>query len=106
MAAVNVVILGAGSVGFELAKQLIEEDKEVRLIERDPDKAKQASNLLDCMVINEQASSRGTLEKAGVRSADYFVAVTESDELNMIACGMAASEYQVPHKIARIRNLD
>jgi trk system potassium uptake protein TrkA len=55
---VNVVILGAGSVGFKLAKQLIEEDKEVRLIERDPEKAKQGSNLLDCMVVNEQASTQ------------------------------------------------
>jgi trk system potassium uptake protein TrkA len=76
------------------------------LIERDPEKAQHASDLLDCLVINEPGNNTGTLKKAGIDRADYFVSVTESDEVNIIASGMAASEFGVPHKIARIRNVD
>ncbi len=102
----NFVILGAGSVGFQLAKYLIEQNNNVALIEKEPDKAKHASNVLDCMVINEQGNNIETLKKAGINKADYFISVTDSDEVNMIACSLVASEFHVPHKIARIRNID
>lgn len=102
----HVVILGAGSVGFQLARQLIEEDKNVALIEKDPEKAKQAANLLDCLVVNEAGNNPEALKRSGIQRADYFIAVTESDEINMIACGMAASQAHVPNKIARVRNID
>ena len=99
------VILGAGNVGFQLAKQLIEEGKDVVLIDKDPETAKHASNLLDCMVMSEEGNNLDTLKRAGIQKAEYFICVTNSDEVNMIACGMVASEFQVPHKIARIRNI-
>ncbi len=102
----NAVILGAGNVGFQLAKQLIEEDKNIALIEKNPETAKQAANLLDCLVLNEEGNNLNTLRKAGTGKADYFIGVTDSDEVNMIACGMVSSEFSVPNKIARIRNID
>lgn len=102
----HVVILGAGSVGFQLAKQLIEEHKNVVLIEKDPEKAKYAATLLDCMVINEVGTNLDTLRKGGIQKADYFISVTDSDEMNMIACGMVSGESKVPYKIARVRNID
>lgn len=100
------VILGAGSIGFQLARQLIDEYKDVVLIEKDPEKAKRAANVLDCLVINEAGNKLDTLRKAGIGKADYFIGVTDSDEVNMIACGMVSGESGVPYKIARIRNLD
>jgi trk system potassium uptake protein TrkA len=102
----NFVILGAGSVGFQLARYLIEQKEDVVLIERDPDKAKHASNVLDCKVLNEEGNNIETLKKAGITKADYFISVTDSDEMNMIACGLVSSECNVPQKIARIRNID
>jgi len=106
LSGMNVVILGAGRVGFRLAKQLIEEDKNIVLIEKDPEKARQAADLLDCLVLNEAGNNLITLRKAGTGKADYFIGVTDSDEVNMIACGMVSSEFPVPNKIARIRNID
>ncbi len=102
----NAVILGAGNVGFQLAKQLIEEDKNIVLIEKDPETAKQAASLLDCLVLNDEGNNLKTLRKAGTGKADYFIGVTDSDEVNMIACSMVSSEFPVPKKIARIRNID
>ena len=100
------VILGAGGVGFQLAKQLVDEGKDVVLIEKDAEKAKQANNLLDCLVLNEVGNNLDTLRRAGIARAEYFIAVTDSDEINMIACGMVSGESGVPYKVARIRNID
>jgi len=103
---VNVIILGAGKVGFHLARQLIHEDKQVTIIERNTHRAKQVSNQLDCIVINDEGNNLEVLKQAGLEKADYFISVTESDELNMIACGLAASSSSHVFTIARVRNLD
>ena len=102
----KVVILGAGVVGYQIAKNLINEGKDVVIIERDSDRAKIVSSQLDCIVINDEGNNVNTLKRAGIRSADYFLSVTDSDEINMINCGIVASEFNVPIKIARIRSLD
>ena len=102
----RVVIVGAGAVGFQLAKQLISEKKDVVLIEKSPDVAAHVSNVLDCMVITGEGNRREILHRAGTASADYFVAVTDSDEVNMIACGIVSAEFSVRAKIARVRNFD
>jgi len=101
----KVIIIGAGTVGFEIAKQLINEDKDVVLIEKDGNKAKHASQYLDCIVINEEGNNLDTLKKAGIADADFFITVTDSDEVNMISCALVATEFNVPYKIARVRNL-
>ncbi|MBN2431736.1 MAG: Trk system potassium transporter TrkA [Acidobacteria bacterium] len=100
------VIVGAGSVGFQVATQLIAEEKDVVLIEKNPDIAKYAMNRLDCLVINAEGNNIDVLDQAGIQDADFFLSITDSDEVNMIACGLVASEYNVPYKIARVRNLD
>ncbi len=101
-----VVILGAGRVGTQLARQLIAENKDVALIERDPDKARDAANRLDCLVINDEGNNLESLTKAGIQKADIFVSVTASDETNLIACGLVSAEFESVKTIARVRNLD
>jgi trk system potassium uptake protein TrkA len=102
----KVVILGAGAVGMQLAKQLVDEKKDVVLIEQDADRARLASSRLDCMVINDAGNNLSVLRSAGTKDAQYFIAVTDSDEVNMIACGLVSAEFDVPYKIARVRNID
>ncbi|GAB1483712.1 Trk system potassium transporter TrkA [Treponema sp.] len=100
----KVVIVGAGMVGSQLARHLIQEKNEVSLVERDTDTARHASNRLDCMVLHDEGNSLATLEEAGIAKADALICVTESDEVNMITCGLAASRYPNLLKIARVRN--
>jgi len=102
----HIVILGAGSVGFHIAKQLIDEGKNVVIIEKDPKAAKHAMNYLDCLVIQDVGNNIEVLKNANIDKADFFISVTNSDEVNMIACGLVASNTSVPNKIARVRNID
>lgn len=102
----NTVILGAGRVGYQLAKQLVEENRDVAVIEKDPKRAKFVSEILDCLVINEDGNRVEALHQAGIQKAHHFVAVTDSDEVNLITCGVVANEFEVPSKIARVRNID
>jgi len=100
------IIVGAGNVGLQLARKLVGEKHDVVLIERSIEKVRQAAGSLDCMVIHGEVNNREVLKQASINEADFFISVTDSDELNMIACGMVASEYQVPYKIARVRNFE
>lgn len=102
----KVVILGAGRVGLQLAKQLIHEKKEVTIIERDLKKAETVSRQLDCLVVNDSANNLEALEKAETAKADYFISLTDSDETNMIACALVSSSFDKPVTIARVRNAD
>lgn len=89
-----------------LARQLIDEGKNVALIESNKERAKNTTNNLDCLVLNASGTNPATLKKAGIQKADAFVSVTNSDEVNMIACGMVANEFSKPITIARVRNVD
>ena len=101
----KIIILGAGNRGFQIARHLIEEKKDVVLIESDPKKAAYATSKLDCLVINGSGTSIDVLREAGIEDADMFITMTDSDEVNMVACGLVSSEFNVPSKIASIRNL-
>ncbi len=101
----NVVILGAGRVGWQLARQLVSEGKEVTIIEKSPEEARRVADRLDCRVITGEGNSIPVLRKAGIEQADFFVSVTESDEINMIACSLVAAEYSEPVTVARVRNV-
>ncbi|MDC7240154.1 MAG: NAD-binding protein, partial [Spirochaetales bacterium] len=101
-----IVILGAGRVGTQLARQLILEKKDVALIERDSEKARDAASKLDCLVINDEGNNLESLTKAGIQKADIFVSVTASDETNLISCGLVSAEFEHVKTIARVRNLD
>jgi trk system potassium uptake protein TrkA len=102
----HIVILGAGSVGFQLAKQLIDENRDVAIIEKNAKVAKHAANYLDCLVIHDEGRNIKVLKEAGIEGADFFISVTDSDEVNMITCGLVASTYSSPSTIARVRNID
>ena len=104
------VIAGAGSVGYDIAKHLIKEGKDVLLIERETYKAKLIETDLDCMVLNREITSAQTIQEISLSDGDYFIAVTESDEINLIACAIVNSVTSDSRihvkKIARIRNLE
>lgn len=100
----RVVIVGAGTTGTQLAKQLIREKHDVSLIESNAEKARHASNRMDCLVVQDEGNSIGALTEAGAAKADALVCVTDSDEVNMIICGLAESRYPGLLKIARVRN--
>ncbi|MBN1531609.1 MAG: Trk system potassium transporter TrkA [Spirochaetes bacterium] len=102
----HIVIIGAGSIGTHIASQLISENKDVVLIEKNPERVKYVSARLDCMVLNEDGTNIKTLKRAGIDKADFFISVTNSDEVNMISSGVVSSEFNVPYKIARVRSLD
>ena len=102
----NIVIVGAGEVGTHIASQLVAEQKDVVIIEKDPESAARASSMLDCLVITGEGSNVDVLKQAGAAKADIFIAATSIDEVNMISCFVAGSTFDTPVKIARVRNVD
>ena len=102
----KIIIVGAGTVGFQLAKELIQEKRNVVVIEQDTTNAQYVADRLDCLVINDKGTNMEVLRSAGADKADFLISVTDSDEINMIACALAHSEFSVPHKIARVRNIE
>lgn len=102
----NIVIVGAGEVGTHIASQLVAEQKDVVIIEKDPGCAAKASNMLDCLVVTGEGSNVDVLRQAGAENADIFIAATSIDEVNMISCFVAGSAFNTPIKIARVRNVD
>lgn len=102
----NIIILGAGRTGFSLAQRLIHEDKHVVLIEQDREKADYADSKLDCKVINDSGNNLEVLKLAEAAKAKFFIALTESDEINMIACALVSSEFKDIETVARVRNIE
>lgn len=102
----NIVIVGAGEVGTHIASQLVAEQKDVVIIEKDPECAARASNMIDCLVVTGEGSNVDVLRQAGAENADIFIAATSVDEVNMISCFVAGSAFNTPVKIARVRNVD
>ena len=100
----KVIIVGAGEVGFNIARRLSEEDHDVVVIDRDPAKIRRLSESLDVQYIRGAGSSPSILKEAGMKDADIVVAVTDSDEINIVACLFANMESEHAIKIARIRN--
>lgn len=99
----RIIIVGAGKVGCQIAKTLSSEKHDVILIEKNDTIRQSAQNNLDVLTILGNGANVRTLEEAGIKQADMIIAVTSSDEANMIAC-MTAKQFGVPQKIARIRN--
>ncbi len=98
----RVVIVGAGTVGIQIARHLIAENRDVILIEKNPETARIADNELDCLVINEDGSRPETLRMARAGQADWFLALTGSDSVNIVACGLVSAEAERPKTIARV----
>ena len=102
----KVVIVGAGEVGFHIASHLAYENKDVVVIDRNPDAIRRITENIDVQVINGSGSSPMVLEEAGIRDAEILLAVTNSDETNLVACMMANLISPSTKKLARIRQAD
>ncbi len=99
----HIVIVGGGGVGYELARNLSEKSQDVIVIEKNEVKARRFKEALDVMVIEDNGANAAVLEQADIRKADMLIAVTQVDEVNIIAC-MLAKQYNVPITVCRIRN--
>ncbi len=99
----HIVLVGLGRVGLYLAKVLSRENHNVVAIESDLPCCREAGEILDVQVLHGQGTDHRLLEMAGIRQADMMIALTGSDDQNIMACQMAA-RYGVRRKIARIRN--
>jgi trk system potassium uptake protein TrkA len=100
----RVIICGAGQVGYSIASYLSRENNDVTVVDNQPEMIARINRDLDANGILGAASSPEVLEAAGANDADMIIAVTQQDEVNMVACQVAHSLFNVPKKIARIRN--
>ena len=99
----KIIILGAGQVGGTLAENLAGEQNDITVVDMDADRLIELSDRLDIGTINGHGSYPSVLRQAGAEDADMLIAVTNSDEVNMVACQVAYSMFRTPTKIARIR---
>lgn len=99
----RVIICGAGQVGFGIAERLAAEQNDVSVIDTSPDLIRNVRDTLDVRGFVGHGSHPEVLQKAGAEQADMIIAVTLHDEVNMVACQVAHSLFNVPTKIARIR---
>ena len=99
-----IVVVGGGKVGFYLAKELVEANHEVLVIERDPAKCAEIAESLGEIVMRGDGCEARMQERAGSNRADIFLAVTGEDEDNLVACQVARHLFNVPRTVARINN--
>ncbi len=102
----KIIIVGAGQVGFHIASRLAYENKDVVVIDVDPEAISQVSEKIDVNVIVGSGSSPLILAEAGIKEAEIMLAVTDSDETNLVACLMADTISPTTKKLARIRKRD
>ena len=101
----RIIIVGAGQVGFHICERFSREGQDVVLIDTDEKKLQRIARDLNIMTIHGSGASARILAEAGIAKADLFIAVTDSDEVNLIACIMSR-QYDVKTRIARVRNED
>ena len=100
----NIIICGAGRVGYTISKLLIEQNHSITIIDQSSEDIQNINETLDVKGIVGKATSPSILEKANTKDADMIIAVTKNDEINMLICQIAFSLFKVPKKIARIRS--
>ena len=94
----NIIVCGAGRVGFSIAKQLSAQSHSVTMIDQSSEDIQKISELIDVKAIVGRATFPSVLEKAGAKEADMIIAVTKNDEVNMIVCQIAHSIFNVSKK--------
>ena len=102
----NIIICGAGRVGFTIAKQLTEQNHSITIIDQSSEDIQKINDSLDVKAIVGKATMPSVLEKAHNDETDMIIAVTKNDETNMLICQIAYSLFKIPKKIARIRTQD
>lgn len=99
----KIIILGGGQVGGNLARNLTKEAGDITVVDIDAERLRELQDRYDIRTIRGMASHPDVLRAAGAEDADMLIAVTNSDEVNMVACQVADSVFHTPTKIARIR---
>ena len=100
----NIIICGAGRVGYTIAKLLSEQDHSITVIDQSSEDIQKINESLDVKAIVGKATSPEILDRANTADADMLIAVTRNDEINMLICQIEYSLFKVPKKIARIRS--
>ena len=100
----KIFVIGAGFTGMQLARALLLEQNNVVLIDNNPERVRDASDQLDCTVLEADGNNLESLEAAGIASADALVTLTADDEINMITCSLVDAVYPRIQTIARVRN--
>ncbi|PID43754.1 MAG: Trk system potassium transporter TrkA [Gammaproteobacteria bacterium] len=99
----KIIILGAGQVGGTLAESLANEENDISVIDSSATRLRQLRERLDIRTVQGQGSYPDILQQAGAEDAELLVAVTNSDEVNMVACQIAHTLFKTPKKISRVR---
>ncbi len=102
----NIIICGAGRVGFTIAKLLSEQGHSITVIDQSSEDIQKINDILDVKAIVGKGTYPSILEKANATEADMIIAVTRNDEINMLICQIAYSIFNIQKKIARIRSQD
>ncbi len=99
----KIVILGAGQVGASVAESLVSEQNDLTVVDLDAPRLRSLQDRLDLRTVAGNAAHPSVLREAGIEDADLLVAVTQSDETNLVACKLASRMFNVPRRIARVR---
>lgn len=99
----KIVILGAGQVGRTVAHSLANEENDITVVDRDPQLLQLLQERIDLRTVTGHASHPEVLIEAGIEHADLILAVTNSDETNMVACQLAYTLFKTPTRLARVR---
>lgn len=102
----KVIILGAGQVGASVAEGLVSEENDITVVDFDPARLAQLQDRLDLRTVLGDAATPSVLRDAGADDADMIIAVTQSDQSNLVACKLAHSVFNIPTRIARLRSRD
>lgn len=101
----KIVILGAGRRGIRLAKHLISEKKDVVILDNNPISVQKALDRVDCLALCINGTDVESLKEAGISDTDAFIALTGSDETNLVSCGIVSETFKTDLTIAVVRNL-
>ena len=102
----QIIILGAGQVGTGMARSLSQEDFDITVVDTDPVRLRELQEKLDIRTVLGHGAHPQTLIRAGIEDAELLIALTNSDETNMVACQVAYSLFNTPTKVARVRAAD
>jgi trk system potassium uptake protein TrkA len=101
---VKIIILGAGQVGTSVAANLVSEANDITVVDQDADLLRELQDRFDLRTVLGHGAHPDVLLRAGAEDADMIIAVTNSDETNMVACQVAYTLFHTPTKIARVRS--
>lgn len=102
----KIIILGAGQVGASVAESLVSEENDITMVDSDAERLAALQDRLDLRVVTGNAAYPSVLKSAGAEDADLVIAVTQSDQTNLVACKIAQSMFNVPTRVARLRSRD